>query len=160
MKPTLRATVLLASLFAASTLPAVENACDVSSAPFDFTKATAIGKRVGDEDEQLKLGLGYDHNFVLNAKDGGLGLAARVTEPESGRILEVWTTEPALQFYRGNFLDGKLTGKAGKPYKHRNGFCLETQHYPDSPNHPVFPSTILKPGKTLESTTEYRFLAK
>lgn len=112
------------------------------------------------EDEQMKFGGGYDHNWVLDNQNGKLSLAATVHEPTTGRTLEVHTTEPGLQFYCGNFLDGKLTGKSGKPYNFRNGFCLETQHYPDSPNQPSFPSTILQPGKTLKSTTVYQFGAK
>jgi aldose 1-epimerase len=133
---------------------------DVKGTPLDFRKPTAIGARINQEDEQLKLGKGYDHNFVLNKKDRKLSLAARVHEPGSGRIMEVWTTEPGVQFYTGNFLDGTNKGKGGKVYKHRHGFCLETQHFPDSPNKPQFPSTILQPGKTYESTTIYRFSAK
>jgi len=100
---------------------------------------------------------GYDHNYVLRNDDGDLALAARVREPESGRTMEVWTTEPGVQFYTGNFLDGTLTGKNGTVYNRRTGFCFETQHYPDSPNQPEFPSTVLRPGETYRSTTEYRF---
>ncbi len=120
----------------------------VAGTPFDFTTAKAIGRDIGKPHEQLKFGLGYDHNWVLDkaGKDGGLTLAARVYEPTTGRVLEVHTTEPGIQFYCGNFLDGRLTGKSGKAYVHRGGFCLETQHYPDSPNQPNFPSTILKTG--------------
>jgi aldose 1-epimerase len=129
----------------------------VKGTPFDFAKLMAIGARINDKDEQLILGHGYDHNFVINRKDKGLTLAARVYEPTSGRVMEVYTTEPGIQFYSGNFLDGTLTGKEGRVYKHRYGFCLETQHYPDSPNHPNFPSTILKPGQTYESETMYKF---
>ena len=129
----------------------------VAGTPFDFTKSTAIGARVGAENEQLKFGGGYDHNWVLDNQSGTLALAAKVYEPSTGRTMDVLTTEPGIQFYCGNFLDGKLTGKAGKKYEFRNGFALETQHYPDSPNQPNFPSTILKPGKTLKSTTVFRF---
>ena len=132
----------------------------VKDTPFDFTTAHSIGERVNADDEQMKFGGGYDHNWVLDNQDGTLALAAIVHEPTTGRILEVLTTEPGLQFYCGNFLDGKLTGKNGKPYQFRNGLCLETQHYPDSPNQPSFPSTILKPGQTMKSTTCYRFSAK
>jgi aldose 1-epimerase len=132
----------------------------VKGTPFDFTTAHQIGGRVNADDEQIRFGGGYDHNWVLDNQDGTLALAAIVTEPASGRTLEVLTTEPGLQFYCGNFLDGKLTGKSGKPYHFRNGFCLETQHYPDSPNQPSFPNTILRPGKTWTSTTVYRFGAK
>jgi len=129
----------------------------VAGTPLDFTKATAIGARIEADHEQLKLGGGYDHNWVLDSQDGKLTRAAAVYEPTSGRQLEVLTTEPGIQFYCGNFLDGSLRGKAGAAYQKRNGFCLETQHYPDSPNHPEFPSCILLPGKTLRSTTVFRF---
>ncbi len=132
----------------------------VTNTPFDFTTAHRIGERVKGDDEQIRFGGGYDHNWVLDSQDGSLALAAIVTEPSSGRTMEVLTTEPGLQFYCGNFLDGKLMGKSGKAYQFRNGFCLETQHYPDSPNQPSFPSTILRPGKTWTSTTVYRFGAK
>jgi aldose 1-epimerase len=129
----------------------------VAGTPFDFTSAHLIGERVNAEDEQMKFGGGYDHNWVLDNQDGDLALAATVHEPSMGRVMEVLTTEPGIQFYCGNFLDGKLTGKSGKKYEFRNGFCLETQHYPDSPNQPTFPSTLLQPGKELTSTTVYRF---
>jgi aldose 1-epimerase len=129
----------------------------VAGTPFDFRKPFAIGARINDKDEQLAVGKGYDHNFVLNRKGAGMELAARVVEPKSGRVLEVLTTEPGIQFYSGNFLDGTLKGKDGKVYKQRYGFCLETQHFPDSPNHPAFPSTVLKPGQRYQSTTVYRF---
>jgi aldose 1-epimerase len=129
----------------------------VRGTPFDFTQPVAIGARVGQDDEQLKRGRGYDHCWVLNSAPGALALAARVREPASGRVLEVLTTEPAVQFYIGNFLDGSLTGKGGKVYGRRYGFCLETQHYPDSPNQPSFPSVVLKPGAEYRSTTVYRF---
>ena len=129
----------------------------VEGTPFDFRQATAIGARIGDDDEQLKFGLGYDHNFVLNRPGDGLVLAARVSEPTSGRVMEVLTTEPGVQFYSGNFLDGHHVGKGGTAYERRSGFCLETQHFPDSPNQPDFPSTVLRPGETYRSTTVYRF---
>lgn len=132
----------------------------VAGTPFDFTTPHKIGERIGQTDQQLEFGLGYDHNWVLNNKDGKLALAARVTEPTSGRVLEVLTVEPAIQFYCGNFLDGTLVGKSGKAYAHRTGFCLETQHYPDSPNQPAFPSTILRPGKTYQTKTVFRLSAK
>lgn len=134
----------------------------VKGTPFDFTTSTKIGARIDDNYDQLTLGHGYDHNFVLNSKpeQNGLVLAARVHEPTSGRELEVWTTQPGVQFYSGNFLDGTVTGKQGHVYKRRYGFCLETQHFPDSPNHPAFPSTILKPGETFRSTTVFKFSAK
>lgn len=130
----------------------------VAGTPFDFTKATVIGARINQDDEQLKFGKGYDHNWVLKRGAGnGLQLAAEVFEPESGRVLEVLTTEPGIQFYSGNFLDGTVHGKGGQLYGHRTGFCLETQHFPDSPNRPNFPSTELKPGQTYRSTTIFRF---
>jgi aldose 1-epimerase len=132
----------------------------VEGTPFDFRKPHTIGQRVNDDDEQLKFGGGYDHNWVLNNQDGDLALAATVYEPSSGRFMEVLTTEPGLQFYCGNFLNGSNVGKRGKPYNFRNGFCLETQHYPNSPNTPAFPSTILRPGETYESTTIYRFSSR
>lgn len=128
----------------------------VAGTPFDFRSKTAIGARINADDEQLKLGKGYDHNWVLKG-DGSLGLAARAVEPNSGRVLEVWTTEPGVQFYSGNFLDGTARGKGGKAYEFRSGFCLETQHYPDSPNHPEFPSTVLSPGQRYHSVTIYKF---
>jgi len=131
----------------------------VKGTPFDFTTAKAIGRDVGQDSEQLKFGLGYDHNFVLNKpkKAGEMTLAATVFEPVSGRFMEVLTQEPGVQFYCGNFLDGRLKGKSGKPYVHRGGFCLETQHYPDSPNQKSFPTTILQPGETYNTQTVYRF---
>ena len=129
----------------------------VKGTPFDFNTPTAIGARIGQDDEQLKFGKGYDHNWVINKSEGDLALMARVYEPTSGRILEVLSTEPALQFYSGNFLDGTLTGKGGWVYQFRNGFCMEPQHYPDSPNEPKFPSTVLKPGETYRNTIIYRF---
>ena len=130
---------------------------DVTGTPFDFRKPTAIGARINSDDEQIKLGGGYDHNFVLRKKPGDpFSLAARVVEPKSGRVMEVWTTEPGVQFYTGNFLDGSLKGK-GVSYTKRSAFCLETQHFPDSPNKPEFPSTELKPGERYHSTTVYKF---
>ena len=133
---------------------------DVAGTPFDFTTAKAIGRDIGQDDQQLTYGLGYDHNFVLDKAEGEMSLAARVHEPTTGRVLEVHTTEPGIQFYCGNFLDGRLIGKSGKPYLHRGGFCLETQHYPDSPNQPAFPSTILEPGEEYRTTTVFKFSAK
>jgi aldose 1-epimerase len=131
---------------------------DVTNTPFDFRKSTAIGARIGqDTNEQIKRGLGYDHNWVLNRTGDGLSLAAKVLEPTSGRTLEITTTEPGIQFYSGNFLDGKLNGKGGRNYPHRSGFCLETQHYPDSPNQPKFPSTVLKPGQEYKTQTVFTF---
>jgi len=129
----------------------------VKGTPFDFTTETAIGARIDQDDPQLKLGRGYDHDWVLNrGTAGSLSPAAQVYEPHSGRVLEVLTTEPGLQFYTGNFLDG-IHGKEGKVYKRRYALCLETQHFPDSPNHPDFPSTVLKPSQPYKSTTVYRF---
>jgi aldose 1-epimerase len=130
----------------------------VRGTPLDFTSPVAVGRRIDDPDEQLRLGHGYDHNFVLNTKAGGsLSRAARVIEPSSGRVMEVWTTEPGIQFYSGNFLDGSLTGKRGAAYGFRTGFCLESQHFPDSPNRPEFPTTTLRPGEEYRTVTEYRF---
>jgi aldose 1-epimerase len=132
----------------------------VRGTPFDFTRGAAIGARIRDNDEQLRLGRGYDHNFVLNSSGGQLAKAAEVFEPTTGRVMEVLTTEPGVQFYTGNFLDGTITGKAGKVYGQRSGFCLETQHFPDSPNKPAFPSVVLRPGQQYRSTTIYRFSAR
>lgn len=129
----------------------------VAGTPFDFTMPTAIGQRIEQDDQQLVLGKGYDHNWVLNGQMGTLRQAARVVEPASGRVLEVWTTEPGLQFYTGNYLDGSLTGKSEKVYQRRAGFCLETQHYPDSPNQKAFPTTVLRPGEKYATRTAYRF---
>ena len=129
----------------------------VKGTPFDFTKPTAVGARIGQADEQLKFGTGYDHNWVLDSGGGKLALAAKVEEPTTGRVLEVLTTEPGIQFYTGNFLDGTLKGKGGKVYAQRNGLALETQHFPDSPNKPSFPSTTLRPGQKFQSQTVYRF---
>jgi len=143
-----------------STLIPTGNITSVAGTPFDFRQPTPIGARIDADDEQIKYGPGYDHNFVLNQKGEGLSLAARVHEPTTGRVMEVYTTEPGIQFYSGNFLDGTLTGKGGHVYKRRFGFCLETQHFPDSPNKPSFPSTILRPGKTYTSRTVYKFLVE
>ncbi len=129
----------------------------VAGTPFDFRQPHAIGERIGASDEQIVLGGGYDHNFVLDRAGEGLSPAARVTEATSGRVMEVLTTEPAIQFYTGNFLDGAIRGKGGKVYGRRSALCLETQHYPDSPNHPDFPTTELKPGAPYRSTTVFRF---
>ncbi len=131
----------------------------VTDTPFDFLAPHTIGERIERANEQLRFAGGYDHNFVLDA-DGRLALAATVLEPQSGRELEVLTTEPGMQFYSGNFLDGSLQGKNGHAYEKRSGFCLETQHFPDSVNQPGFPSTILRPGETYRSTTVYRFKAR
>ncbi len=132
---------------------------DVTGTPFDFRRPTAIGARIHQEDEQLRNGLGYDHSLVLNkgGKTGELTLAAHVLEPTTGRVMEIHTTEPGMQFYSGNFLDGTLKGKKGAVYHHRFGFALETQHLPDSPNQPGFPSTILRPGEHYRSRSVYKF---
>ncbi len=132
----------------------------VKGTPFDFLKPIAIGTRINDPDPQLQFGPGYDHNWVINKPTGDLGLQARVYEPTSGRVMEVWSTEPGLQFYAGNFLDGTIKGKGGVAYQRRTGFCMEPQHYPDSPNKPMFPTTELKPGETYKNTIIYKFSAK
>ncbi|HZY78824.1 MAG TPA: aldose epimerase family protein [Cyclobacteriaceae bacterium] len=130
----------------------------VKGTPFDFLQPHKIGERINADEEQVKTGLGYDHNFILNKKSPDeLSLVAKVSEPTSGRMMEVWSTEPGVQFYTGNFLNG-APGKGGKPYNYRGGFCLETQHFPDSPNQPAFPSTVLKPGETYKTTTIYKFI--
>jgi aldose 1-epimerase len=129
----------------------------VAGTPFDFRTPAAVGARITSTDEQIKFGKGYDHNFVLNGTSGTLRQMIRVSEKTSGRAMEVHTTEPGVQFYTGNFLDGSLTGKGGKVYKFRYGFCLETQHFPNSPNTPSFPSTVIKAGEHYRSRTEYRF---
>lgn len=130
---------------------------DVAGTPFDFTSPTLIGARIEDENQQLGFGGGYDHNWVLDKTTNDLTQAAIVSSPETGIQMEVWTTEPAIQFYSGNFLDGAIIGKGNKSYEFRSAFCLETQHYPDSPNHPNFPSTILQPGEKYEQTCIYKF---
>ena len=132
----------------------------VKGTPLDFTTQTKVGARIDDNYEQLVLGKGYDHNFVINGKAGGLGFAARAYEPTSGRVIEISTDQPGVQFYTGNFLDGTVTGKQGHVYKQRYGLCFETQHFPDSPNHPEFPSTVLRPGETFHSRTIWRFSAR
>lgn len=129
----------------------------VDGTPFDFRKPTPIGQRINQDDEQLKFGKGYDHNWVVDKRMGHLGLMARVSEATSGRVMEVWSTEPGLQFYSGNFLDGTITGKGGWVYVHRNAFCMEPQHFPDSPNKPNFPSVVLKPGQVYQNTIVYKF---
>ena len=133
---------------------------NVAGTPFDFRKANTIGARINNDDEQLKFGNGYDQTWVIDGPMGTLRQAAIVYEPTSGREMEVWTTEPGVQFYTGNFLDAAIIGKSGKPYPRRSGFCLETQHYPDSPNKPNFPTTTLRRGATYHSTTIYRFSAR
>lgn len=132
---------------------------NVAGTPFDFRTPSTIGARIGQTDQQLVFGMGYDHNYVLNRPDTATGPtpAAKVVEPTTGRVMEVLTTEPGMQFYSGNFLDGSLVGKKGAAYKHRYGFAMETQHFPDSPNQPNFPSTILRPGQEYQTRTIYRF---
>lgn len=132
----------------------------VAGTPFDFRAPHPIGTRVDANDAQLRFGPGYDHNFVLTRHGAGLESAARVLEPRSGRVMEILTTEPAIQFYSGNFLTGADVGKGGVAYQYRTGFCLETQHFPDSPNRPAFPNTILRPGEVYASTTVYRFTSE
>jgi len=132
----------------------------VEGTPLDFRTPTAIGARINADDEQIKRGGGYDHNWVIDGQAGKLRLAACVHEPITGRVMEVYTTEPGMQFYSGNFLPPNLPGKAGRTYPWRGGLCLETQHYPDSPNRPEFPSTVLRPGKTYKTTTVYKFSAE
>lgn len=129
----------------------------LDGSPLDFRQPHKIGERINQADEQLKLGNGYDHNYVLRNTAGQLVLAARVHEATSGRVMEVWTTEPGVQFYTGNFLDGSITGKGGWVYQFRNGFCFEPQRFPDSPNQPNFPSCVLQPGQTYKNTISYKF---
>ena len=130
----------------------------VAGTPMDFTRSTRIGQRIRDYGfEQLQIGRGYDHNWVLDRRGAGLELAARLKDPRSGRVLEVLTDQPGIQFYSGNFLDGTLVGTSGRAYRQGDGLALETQHYPDSPNHPNFPSTVLRPGQRYDTTTIYRF---
>ena len=132
----------------------------LDGSPLDFREPTAIGARIEEEDEQLCFGAGYDHNYVIDRDADGLALAATVSEPETGRVMDVLTAEPGVQFYSGNFLDGHHIGKGGVGYQHRSGLCLETQHYPDSPNQPDFPSTVLRPGETYKTSTVYKFYAR
>jgi len=132
-------------------LPAVQDT------PMDFRKPAAIGLRINDSHKQLEYGLGYDHNWIVKGESGKLRLAATVFEPVSARFMEVLTTEPGIQFYSGNFMDGSHKGHNGQIYSYRSAICLETQHYPDSPNHDNFPSTVLKPGEIYTSTTVYKF---
>ena len=133
---------------------------DVEGTPFDFRQPKAVGLRINNPDEQLVFAGGYDHNWVLNKGGEKLTLAAEVYEPTTGRVMEVYTTEPGIQFYTGNFLNGSLTGKNGVVYNHRTGFCLETQHFPDSPNKPQFPSVVLSPGERYTQTTIYKFKSR
>ena len=133
---------------------------DVTGTPFDFREAKQVGKEINSDNEQLKRGLGYDHCWVLNGKEGEIAFAASAYDKASGRMLEVYTNEPAIQFYTGNFLDGTLPSKQGGNYEHRTGFCLETQHYPDSPNQKDFPSVVLEPGQNYKSSTVFKFSVK
>ncbi len=130
---------------------------DVAGTPFDFRTPTPIGAHINDPDRVLQYGPGYDHNWVINKATGQFGLQARVVEPASGRVMEVWSTEPGVQFYTGNFLDGSIQGKGGAIYPRRSAFCLEPQHFPDSPNRPNFPSVELKPGQTYHNLIVYKF---
>lgn len=132
----------------------------VDSTPFDFRKATAVGARIGADDAQIRLGHGYDHNWVLDSKGGKLAEAAEVYDPSSGRVLKVLTDQPGIQFYSGNFLDGSIKGKGGVPDVLHAALCLETQHFPDSPNHPDFPTTTLKPGQRYHTVSVYSFSAR
>jgi aldose 1-epimerase len=132
----------------------------VKGTPFDFTSPRIIGERVNADDDQIRYGGGYDHNWVIDGASGSLRFAASVFEPYSGRVMEVWTEEPGIQFYGGNFLDSSNVGKRGRPYVFRGGFCLETQHFPDSPNQPGFPGIVLRPGSVYRTSTEYRFSAR
>ncbi len=140
-----------------STLIPTGKFADVTGTPFDFRKPTPIGARINAPDPVLQYGPGYDHNWVINKPLGQLGLMAQVEEPASGRVMQVWSDQPGLQFYAGNFLDGTIVGKGGAVYQRRSAFCMEPQHYPDSPNHPNFPTTELKPGETYHNTIIYKF---
>ncbi|MDF1866898.1 MAG: galactose mutarotase [Saprospiraceae bacterium] len=132
----------------------------VQGTPFDFRSGKKMGEEIDSNNEQIKYGGGFDHNFILKGNSESLPIIAKISEPESGREMEILTTEPGVQFYTGNFLDGTLIGSGNQPYQKRAGFCLETQHYPDSPNQPNFPSTILEVGETYKTTTVYRFKVK
>jgi aldose 1-epimerase len=143
-----------------STLIPTGELASVKGTPFDFTAPRAIGERIRDGHPQIVIGQGYDHNYVLDRERSGLERAARVTEPRTGRVMDVYTTEPGVQFYSGNFLNGTLVGTSGKAYRQGDGFCLETQHFPDSPNQPRFPSTTLRPGQVYDTTTVYAFSAR
>ena len=132
----------------------------VANTPMDFTSVAAIGARLGENYEQLKFAGGYDHNFVLRGGAGELKQAATIYEPRCGRVMEVFTTQPGMQFYSGNFLNGSIVGKRGVQYVKHSGCCFEPQHFPDSPNHPEFPSTVLKPGEQYQQTTVFRFFVR
>ncbi|MFP4542525.1 MAG: aldose epimerase family protein [Opitutales bacterium] len=133
---------------------------EVAGTPFDFSTPKPIGQDIAQEDLQLRRAGGYDHNFVLEGDDGSLRQVAEAYEPGSGRVLETYTTEPGMQFYSGNFLDGSILGKQGRPYEKHAGFCLETQHFPDAPHHPEFPSIVLRPDENYRSQTIYRFTTR
>jgi aldose 1-epimerase len=154
--------MLVADLFTPvdETLIPTGELCSVEGTPLDFRASTPIGARIERDDEQIALGGGYDHNWVVNGQPGDLRLAAQVREPTSGRVMSVYTTEPAVQFYAGNMMPPAMPGKGGRTYVRRGGLCLETQHYPDSPNQPHFPSTVLRPRETYRTTTIYRFSAQ
>ena len=143
-----------------STLIPTGEVRQVAGTPLDFRGPTPIGARIDADDEQIRFGLGYDHNWVIDKPAGALAVMANVYEPESGRVVEVSSTEPGLQFYTGNFLDGTIKGKGGWAYQRRDAFTLEPQHYPDSPNHPSFPSTVLKTGQPYRNVIAYRFYAR
>jgi len=143
-----------------STLIPTGEFMNVEGTPFDFRKLQPIGARINDDHIQIKYGKGYDHNWVLDKDSNEMSLAAELVDTISGRVMEVYTTEPGIQFYSGNFLDGTIVGKNGISYKYRHALCLETQHFPDSPNKPSFPSTILRPGEVYKSTTIYKFSVK
>jgi len=143
-----------------STLIPTGKILSVKGTPLDFTSPTVVGLRIREKNNQLAYGHGYDSNFVINRHGPGMTLAARIYEPTTGRVMEIDTTEPGEQFYSGNSLDGTITGNHGHVYKQHSGFCLLTQHYPDSPNRPEFPSCILRPGQTYQSTTMYKFSAQ
>jgi aldose 1-epimerase len=132
----------------------------VEGTPFDFRKPTAVGARIDSDNDQLKKGHGYDHNWVLDREGKKIWEAAEVYEASTGRVLQVLTDQPGVQFYTGNFLDGSITGKNGKVYGHRFGLCLETQHFPDSANQPKFPSTELKAGQRYHTVTMFKFSAR
>jgi aldose 1-epimerase len=143
-----------------STLIPTGELASVDGTPFDFRKPTAIGARIDANDKQLRIGHGYDHSFVVRRSGPGLVHAAQVYEPVTGRTLDVWTTEPAVQVYTSNFLDGTVTGKDGRKYPFRGAVCLETSHFPDTPNHPSFPSATLRPGEVFTSRTIFAFGAR
>jgi aldose 1-epimerase len=143
-----------------ATLIPIGKLTDVTNTPFDFRKPTTVGARINTTDDQLKKGLGYDHCWVLNNQNKGERFAASAYDPTSGRVLEVYTDQPGIQFYSGNFLDGTLPMRNGGTYAHRTGLCLETQHYPDSPNQKDFPTTVLSPGENYRTKTTFKFSVK